>query len=63
MTTTKFKNWKTTKNKNTATKALKRLQQTYPKLQFQMIERQWRDKDKKSFSIRTITRKGSKRNA
>tara|TARA_R100000458_G_scaffold2425_1_gene1980 strand:+ start:1049 stop:1240 length:192 start_codon:yes stop_codon:yes gene_type:complete len=63
MTTTKFKNWKTTKNKNIANKVLERLKKTYPNLNFEIFERQWLDKDKKSYTIRTVTRKGGKRNA
>ena len=59
---TKFKNWKTTKKKNIANKAIEKLQKTYPNLDFELFERVWNGKDKKSYTIRTVSRKGVKRN-
>tara|TARA_R100000005_G_C4966371_1_gene181029 strand:- start:59 stop:247 length:189 start_codon:yes stop_codon:yes gene_type:complete len=59
---TKFKNWKTTKNKNIANKAIEKLQKQYKDLNFEIFERIWNGKDKKSYTIRTVARKGHKRN-
>jgi hypothetical protein len=62
MTTTKFRNWKTTKNKNLADKRIKRLSKTYPNLQFSMFVRKPQGKHTTSYTIRTVAQKGSKRN-
>jgi len=63
MTTTKFRNWKTTKNKNLADKRIERLRKTYPNLQFSMLIRKPQGKYTTSYTIRTVSKKGSKRNA
>lgn len=63
MTTTKFRNWKTTKNKNLADKRIARLRKTYPNLQFSMFVRKPLGKYTTSYTIRTVSKKGSKRNA
>jgi len=63
MTTTKFRNWKTTKNKNLADKRIERLRKTYPNLQFSMLVRKPQGKYTTSYTIRTVSKKGSKRNA
>ena len=63
MTTTKFRNWKTTKNKNLADKRIEKLRKTYPNLQFSMFIRKPQGKYTTSYTIRTVVKKGSKRNA
>jgi pyruvate carboxylase len=63
MTTTKFRNWKTTKNKNLADKRIEKLRKTYPNLQFSMLIRKPQGKYTTSYTIRTVSKKGSKRNA
>ena len=61
MTTTRFKNWKTTKDKRKSEKVLDELSNAYPHLHFHVFTRQWEGKDKTSYTIRTIERKGEKR--
>jgi|TARA_R100000458_G_C8276857_1_gene252282 hypothetical protein len=62
MTTTKYRNYKTTKNKNVANKTFEKIQKTYPNITFELFERDWQGKDKKSYTIRSVIRKGGKRN-
>ena len=61
MTTTQFRNWKTTKNKNLAEKRLAKMKTTYPNLQFSMFARKQQGKHTTSYTIRTVVKKGSKR--
>ena len=61
MTTTQFRNWKTTKNKNLAEKRLAKMKTTYPNLQFSMFARKQQGKHTTSYTIRTVAKKGSKR--
>tara|TARA_R110002110_G_C12969678_1_gene672440 strand:+ start:116 stop:301 length:186 start_codon:yes stop_codon:yes gene_type:complete len=61
MTTTQFRNWKTTKNKNLAEKRLAKMKATYPNLQFSMFARKQQGKHTTSYTIRTVAKKGSKR--
>jgi len=61
MTTTKFRNWKTTKNKNLADKRLAKMKTTYPNLQFSILARKPQGKHTTSYTIRTVAKKGSKR--
>lgn len=61
MTTTKFRNWSTTKTKNLADKRIAKLSSTYPKLQFEMFVRKQQGKHLTSYTIRTVKKKGSKR--
>ena len=63
MTTTKYRNWKTNKNKNLADKRIAKLSKTYPNLQFSMFVRKQHGKDTTSYTIRTVSKRGSKRNA
>tara|TARA_R110000744_G_scaffold19981_1_gene52456 strand:- start:299 stop:490 length:192 start_codon:yes stop_codon:yes gene_type:complete len=63
MTTTKFRNWNTTKNKNKADKRIAKLRATYPNLEFGMFVRKPQGKHTTSYTMRTVIKKGSKRNA
>jgi hypothetical protein len=58
---TKYHNWTTTKNSTRAKTKLEELQQTHPTVEFQLKTRKMPGRDKTSYSVRTITRKGKKR--
>jgi len=57
---TKYRNWKTTKNSAKATATLKSLQTKYPTLEFRIKTRKFKGKDKKSYSVQTVSRSGNK---
>lgn len=58
---TKYHNWKTTKNSNRAQKALEDLKKKHPDTIFELKANKKIGKDKTTYSVRTITRKGHKR--
>tara|TARA_R110000824_G_C14908333_1_gene646294 strand:+ start:284 stop:469 length:186 start_codon:yes stop_codon:yes gene_type:complete len=57
---TKYRNWKTTKSSSRAEETRKTLQTKYPELNFRVKTRTFSGKDKKSYSVQTISRAGSK---
>jgi|SaaInl7_135m_RNA_FD_contig_31_634658_length_437_multi_3_in_0_out_0_1 hypothetical protein len=58
---TKFKNWKTVKSLRDAEKLTTLLQEKYPELLFRVKTNSWKGKDKKTYSVQNIVRKGCKR--
>jgi hypothetical protein len=58
---TTYRNWKTTKSSARAEATRKDLQAKYPELVFRVKTRTFMGKDKKSYSVQTVSKAGSKK--